>query len=48
MRADQLPDLAALVLRRIVEVDEHELGHVSGLVRAGMRAGRARAVWAFG
>ena len=40
MRADQLSDFAALVLRRIVEVDEHELGHVA-------ESGRASAIQAF-
>jgi hypothetical protein len=40
MRANQLPDFATLVLSRLIEVDEHEFGHVV----QGLRAGYASAV----
>jgi hypothetical protein len=33
MRADQLPDFAARVLGRIVEINKHKFGHVDGMQR---------------
>jgi hypothetical protein len=34
MRAHGLPDSTALVLSRIAEIDKHEFGHVSEVLRA--------------